>query len=163
NPMLINEARVGYVRTAFGYSPPSNGEPLCVNLGIVNCNTPLLGGIALIGGYNNQVEYTGDFGTYRIPQTGYNYNDTLTWTKARHTVKSARYILRRQLNLFRPLAGKGYFQLAGDGRNPCCSGGSGHIDTGYEVSDLLAGFVDGYSHGTTLGMVGTRSWENGFF
>jgi len=37
------------------------------------------------------------------------------------------------------------------------------VDTGYEVSDLLAGFVDGYSHGTPYGMVGTRSWENGFF
>jgi hypothetical protein len=160
---LINEARVGYVRTAFGYSPPSNGIPLCVQLGIVNCNTPLLGGIALIGGYNNQIEYTGDFGTYRIPQTGYNYNDTLTWAKGRHTVKIGGNILRRQLNLFRPLAGKGYFQNAGDGKNHCCGPGQGHIDTGYEVSDLLAGFVDGYSHGTTFGMVGTRSWENGFF
>ncbi len=28
---------------------------------------------------------------------------------------------------------------------------------------MLAGFVDGYAHGTSFGMVGTRSWENGFF
>jgi hypothetical protein len=160
---MINEFRGGFVRTTFGYLPPSNGTDLCVQLGIVNCNTPLLGGIALIGGYNNQIEYTGDFGTYKVPQTGFNYNDTLTWTKGRHTVKLGGSILRRELNLFRPLAGKGYFQIAGNGNSGCCSGATGHVDTGYEVSDLLAGFVDGYSHGTQFGMVGTRSWENGFF
>jgi carboxypeptidase family protein len=163
NPVLVNEARVGFVRTTFGFLPPSNGVDLCVQLGIVSCNTPLLGGIALIGGYNSQIEYTGDFGTYKIPQTGYNYNDTLTWVKGRHTAKFGVNILRRQLNLFRPLAGKGYFQIAGNGSGGCCSGAPGHVDTGYEVSDLLAGFVDGYSHGTPFGMVGTRSWENGFF
>ena len=160
---MINEFRGGFVRTTYGYSPPSNNVDLCTQLGIVNCNTPLLGGIALIGGYNNQIEYTGDFGTYKIPQTGFNYNDTLTWVKGRHTVKVGGSILRRELNLFRPLAGKGYFQIAGNGNSGCCSGATGHVDTGYEVSDLLAGFVDGYSHGTPFGMVGTRTWENGFF
>jgi hypothetical protein len=160
---MINEFRSGFVRTTYGYLPPFNNVDLCTQLGIVNCNTPLLGGIALIGGYNNQIEYTGDYGTYEIPQTGLNYNDTLTWTKGRHTVKFGGSILRRELNLFRPLAGKGYFQLAGNGNSGCCSGATGHVDTGYEVSDLLAGFVDGYSHGTPYGMVGTRTWENGFF
>jgi len=74
-------------------------------------------------------------------------------------------VIRRQLNLFRPLAGKGYFANAGDGKNPCCgvAPGQGHTSTSYEVSDLLAGFVDGYAHWTTFGMVGTRTWENGFF
>lgn len=163
SPTMINEFRSGFVRTTYGYMPPFNNVDLCTQLGIVNCNTPLLGGIALIGGYNNQIEYTGDFGTYEIPQTGFNYNDTVTWTKGRHTVKMGGTILRRELNLFRPLAGKGYFQIAGNGNSGCCSGATGHVDTGYEVSDLLAGFVDGYSHGTPFGMVGTRSWENGFF
>jgi len=162
---MINEARVGFVRTTFGFGPPSSGVDLCVQLGIVNCNTPLLGGIALIGGYNSNIEYTGDYGLYKIPQTGFNYNDTVTWTKGRHTVKFGANILRRELNLFRPLAGKGYFAWAGNGSGPCCgvAPGQGHVDTGYEVSDMLAGFVDGYAHGTSFGMVGTRSWENGFF
>ena len=159
---IINEARVGFVRTFYGYAPPSNGTPLCTQLGIVNCNTPLLGGIALIGGYNNQLEYTGDFGSYLVPQTGLNFNDSLTWTKGKHSVKLGGNIIRRELNLYRPLAGKGYFFLSGNG-----SGGGGfspgHTSTGYEVSDLLAGFVDGYQHGTNFGTIGTRSWENGFF
>ncbi len=165
NPSLINEARVGFVRTTYGYTPPGNDTNICVQLGIVNCNTPLLGGIALIGAYNSQIEYTGDYGTYLIPQTGYNANDSLTWIKGKHTWKFGGNVIRRQLNLFRPLAGKGYFAMAGNGNSPCCgvAPGQGHIDTSYEVSDLLAGFVDGYGHGTTFGMVGTRTWENGFF
>jgi hypothetical protein len=165
NASLINEAHVGFVRTTYGYMPPGNNTDICVRLGIVNCNTPLLGGISLNGGYNSQIEYTGDFGTYLIPQTGYNANDSLTWIKGKHTWKFGGNVIRRQLNLFRPLAGKGYFANAGDGNGGCCgvAPGTGHASTSYEVSDLLAGFVDGYAHGTTFGTVGTRTWENGFF
>jgi hypothetical protein len=165
NPVMVNEARIGFVRTSYGYTPPGNNQQICATLGIVNCNTPLLGGIALIGGYNNQIEYTGDYGSYLVPQTGYNVNDSLTWTKGKHTLKFGGNVLRRQLNLYRPLAGKGYFAIAGNGNGGCCgvANGTGHISTGYEVSDLLAGFVDGYGHGTNFGMVGTRSWEDGFF
>jgi len=153
---MVNEFRGGFVRTTYGYTPPDNNVPLCTQLGIVNCNTPLLGGIALIGGNGSQISYTGDYGSYLVPQTGFDYSDTLTWTKGRHTVKVGGTILRRELNLFRPLAGKGFFNLSGNGT-------SGVTFTGYETSDLLAGFVENYSHGTQYGMVGTRTWENGFF
>jgi hypothetical protein len=163
NPTVINEFRGGFVYSTYGYLPPQNNVDLCTQLGIVNCNTPLLGGIALIGGYNNQIEYTGDYGSYIVPQTTSNYNDTVTWSKGRHTVKAGVNIIRRDLNLFRPLAGKGYFVLSGNGNQ----GGGGFapasFSTGYEVSDLLAGFMTGYQHGTQYGMVGTRNWENGFF
>lgn len=161
---ITNELRGGYIRDQYGYEPPLNSVNWCTQFGIANCYTSgVPGGIALIGAYASQIEYTGDYGLYLIPQTGFNYNDSLTWIKGRHTVKIGGDILRRQLNLYRPLAGKGYFQLAGNGNSPCCGSGSGHTDTGYEVADLFAGFVDAYSHGTPFGMVGTRSWENGFF
>jgi len=160
---LINEFRSGYVRTTYGYIPPLNNVDWCTKFGIPNCNTPILPGIALIGAYAQQIEYTGDYGNYLVPQTSLNYNDTLTWTKGRHTVKVGGSIIRRELNLFRPLNGKGGFRPAGNGNSGCCGAGSGHTDTGYEVSDLLAGFVDEYDHGTPYGMVGTRTWENGFF
>src|SRR6202165_4670612 len=45
---IVNEARVGFVRTTYGYVPPFQGSALCTTFGIANCNTPLLGGIALI-------------------------------------------------------------------------------------------------------------------
>ncbi len=163
SPTIVNEFRAGYVRDQYGYIPPLNSVAWCTKFGIANCYTAATTGIALIGAYASQIEYTGDFGVYLVPQTGFNYNDSVTWIKGRHTVKAGVNILRRQLNLYRPLAGKGYFQLAGNGSSPCCGPGQGHTDTGYEVADLFAGFVDAYSHGTPFGMVGTRSWENGFF
>jgi Carboxypeptidase regulatory-like domain/TonB dependent receptor-like, beta-barrel len=159
---VVNEFRGGYVRDQYGYMPPLNNVSWCTQFGIANCYTSgVQGGIALIGGYASQIEYTGDYGLYLVPQTGINFNDTVTWIKGRHTVKVGGNILRRELNLYRPLAGKGFFGLAGNGDSPQI--GTGHTDTGYEVADLFAGFVDGYSHGTPFGMVGTRSWENGFF
>jgi hypothetical protein len=163
SPTVVNEFRSGYVRTTYGYEPPLSSTAWCTKFGIANCYNIVTGGIALIGAYAQQIEYTGDFGPYLVPQTGFNYNDTLTWTKGRHTIKVGGTILRRELNLFRPNYGKGGFRPAGNGNSPCCNGGQGHVDTGYEVSDLLAGFVDDYEVGSPLGMVGTRTWENGFF
>jgi hypothetical protein len=160
---MVNEFRSGYVRTKYGYEPPLSSTAWCTKFGIANCYNIVTGGIALIGAYAQQIEYTGDFGPYLVPQTGFNYNDTLTWTKGRHTIKVGGSILRRELNLFRPNYGKGGFRPAGNGSGPCCNGGSGHVDTGYEISDLLAGFVDDYEVGSPLGAVGTRTWENGFF
>jgi carboxypeptidase family protein len=162
SPTLVNEARAGFARTYYGYLNPFNSVDLCTQIGIVNCNTPTLGGIALIGGYNSQIQYTGDGGPYLIPQTSPDFNDSLTWVKGRHTVKVGGGIIRRELNLFRGNNAKGYFALAGNGSGGA-GGGVGHVNTGYEVSDILAGFVDGYQHGTSFGTVGTRSWEDGFF
>lgn len=156
SPMLINELRFGFVRTVFENAPPFNNVPICDNLGIPNCNTPLLGGIALIGGFNTQISFTGDFGTYEVPQTSPTVNDTVSWNHGRHAFKFGANIIRRELNLFRPLDGKGFFDLPGNGTSPVTI-------TGYEVSDLLAGFVASYTVGPEFGMVGTRSWEDGFF
>jgi hypothetical protein len=153
---LLSQMHYGFVRTTYGYTPPDQNVALCTKLGIVNCNTsPLLGGIALIGGYNGQIEYTGDYGPYLVPQTGFQWNDAMTWIHGNHDFTFGASILRRQVNLFRPLAGKGYFFLFGNG--------GGESPTHYEVSDLLAGFVNTYSVGPPYGMVGTRSWEDGFF
>jgi hypothetical protein len=156
DPQLINEMHYGYVRTKFGYTPPGDTTPICKNLGIPNCNNSAdLGGIALIGGSNGQIEYTGDYGPYLVPQTSFDFNNSLTWIKGKHTLKMGGSIIRRQLNLFRPTEGKGFFNL--------CANGGTNSATGYEVSDLLAGFVCNYGDGVPYGMVGTRSWEDGVF
>jgi len=84
---MVNEFRSGYVRTKYGYEPPLSSTAWCTQFGIANCYNIVTGGIALIGAYAQQIEYTGDFGPYLVPQTGFNYNDTLTWTKGRHTIK----------------------------------------------------------------------------
>ena len=99
-----------------------------------------------------------------VPQTGFNYNDTVTWIKGRHTVKFGRRHSAPPTE-FVPAAGRQrlFSDLPAMASAPAAAGAQGHTDTGYEVSDLFAGFVDDYSHGTPFGMVGTRSWENGFF
>jgi len=153
---LINEFRFGWIRTKFGYTPPFNNVPLSANLGIPNANTiSILGGGALIGGFNDQLEYTGDYGPYLVPEQTWQYSDSVTYVKGKHTLKFGATILRRQVNLFRPFAGKGYFFLFGNGQSPS--------PTGYEVADVLAGWVNNYQVGPVLGYSHTRSWETGYY
>jgi hypothetical protein len=154
SPNLVNEFRFGFARTFYGFQPPFADRNVSADLGIVNANTSsLLGGGALIGGFNGQIEYTGDFGPFLVPQNTFNYSDTLSYTRGQHNFKFGANVIRRQVNLFRPNRGKGFFFIGpGTGRT-----------TGYEVSELLVGFVDNYSIGPPFGTVGTRNWETGFF
>jgi hypothetical protein len=155
-PTLFSDLRLGFQRTNLGYLPPYGNTPVSANLGIPNANvSSLLGGGALIGGYNSQLEYTGDYGTYQVPENTYQVAEIMSWQKGSHLVKFGANIIRRQVNMFRPKAGKGYFFLWGNG--------VGAGSTGYETADLLAGFVNNYQIGSQSGMFGTRSWENGFF
>jgi hypothetical protein len=114
-----------------------------------------LGGGALIGGFASQIEYTGDFGPYHVPENSYEIKDGLTKTIGKHTMKFGVDLIYRQVNYFRPEAGKGFFNLFGNGIGP----GS----TGWESADLLAGFMNNYQIGAQTGYYGTRSWEDGFF
>src|SRR5271165_116331 len=164
---VINEFRAAWQREYFGYNPPFGNVAVSAMLGIPNANTsPLLGGGALIGGYNGELEYTGDYGLYAVPQNTYQLADSVTWSKGNHTVKSGFNVIYRQVNLFRPIAGKGYFFLCGNGGNPALGGagdGCAAGSTGYETADILAGFVDNYQIGAQTGYFGTRSWEDGVF
>ena len=47
-------------------------------------------------------------------------------------------------------------------KHPAPTSGHGTF-TGYETSELLAGFMGAYSVGAFSGYFQTRSWENGFF
>jgi hypothetical protein len=66
---LLNEFRFGYTSTVYGYNPPNIGQQLAAGIGIPGANpTALLGGQALIGGNNGELEYQGDGGPYNVPQ-----------------------------------------------------------------------------------------------
>lgn len=149
---LLNEFRAGYTRYTFTNAPVFSNTPISANLGIVNANRNTnLGGGALIGGYQNQLEYTGDYGTYAVPENTYQFIDGVTWSHGNHIFKFGGSAIRRDVSYFRPIAGKGYFQI-----------GNGDF-TGYEVSELLAGFVDNYSIGAQSGFFGTRNYEWGIY
>ena len=151
---LVNELRFGYLRPAFGYNPPFAGTPLAQQLGIVNANrSPLLGGIALIGGWNNEIEYTGDYGPYVVPQHAYQLLDSMSYNHGHHSFKWGVNVIDRQVKFFQGNAAKGYFYI-GDGTG---------TTTGYEVSELLSGFVKRYDVGSASSYYDTKNWETGYY
>ena len=156
-PNLVNEFRFGYTRPQFAYNPPMEGEAVSANLGIVNANrSSLLGGGALIGGSNSEIEYTGDGGPYDVPEKTYQYADAVTWTHGRHAFKYGANIIRREVDFFQGNDAKGYFIIGGVNYP-----GTGRF-TGYETSELLAGFSD-YEIGAASTFFKTFNWETGYF
>lgn len=153
-PNAVNEAHLAYNRDNYGYMPPDYGIPISKNLGIVNANRSLeTSGGALIGGYNTEISYTGDYGLYAVPQNNIEATNTFDWERGNHSFKFGGTLIRRQMEYFRPIAGKGYFFISGNGQD----------FTGYEVSDLLASFMDTYSIGAQNGYFGNVSQEDGIF
>lgn len=151
---LINELRLGYVRSFLGYQPPFGATPLSANLGIPNANTsPLLGGGALIGNSGSQISYTGDYGDYFVPENTYQLADNLSWVKGRHTLKFGGNLIRRQVDFFNPIAGKGFYQ----------ANSGAPWSTGFEQADMLVGWINNYQVGPASGYFHTSSWENGFY
>jgi len=151
---VVNEFRLGYVRSFLGYQPPDGNIPLSANLLIPNANTsPLLGGGALIGNSGSQISYTGDYGDYFVPEDTYQLADNVSWVKGRNTFKFGGNFIWRQVDFFNPIAGKGFFQ----------ANSSSPWSTGFEQSDMLFGWMNDYQVGPASAMFHTRSWENGFY
>jgi hypothetical protein len=151
---MVNQAHIAYNRDNYGYTPPFYGVPVSANLGIVNANINReTSGGALIGGWKGDLEYTGDYGLYAVPQNTYEVNDSLMWQKGNHTLKFGGAFIRRQVEFFNPQEGKGYFWID-----------QGTVDfTGYEVSELLAGGVDQYEIGSQSGYFANIEQEDGLF
>ncbi|WP_233581403.1 carboxypeptidase regulatory-like domain-containing protein [Acidipila sp. EB88] len=152
SPNILNEFRAGYNRYTFANVPVFSGTPIASDLGIVNANRNVnLGGGALIGGNGNEIDYTGDYGTYKVPENTYELNDAVTIARGRHNIKFGGSGIRRDVAYFRPISGKGYFNY-----------GSGD-STGYVPAEMLVGFTDYYSIGAQSGFYGTKNYEVGAF
>ena len=153
-PNLVNEARIGYNRDNYGYQQPDYGVNVSQNLGIVNANRSLgTSGGALIGGGGYELEYTGDYGLYAVPQNNIEAADTVDWNHGKNSFKFGGTFIHRQTEYFRPIDGKGFFNISSNGADY----------TGYEVSDLLAAFVDNYSIGSQNGYFANNSQEDAVF
>jgi hypothetical protein len=153
-PSVVNEAHIAYNRDNYGYTPPMYGDYVSKNLGIVNANINMeTTGGALIGGWKGNLEYTGDYGLYAVPQNTYEVNDSVSWNRGNHAFKFGGTFIRRQVEFFNPQEGKGYFWID-----------QGTVDfTGYEVSELLAGGVDQYEIGSQAGYFANIGQEDGIF
>ncbi len=151
---FVNEARLAYNRDDYGYQPPNYGQNISANLGIVNANRNLeTSGGALIGGSNDELEYSGDYGLFAVPQNTYELTDTLNLQRGAHSIHFGGTFLRRQTEFFRPIDGKGFFALAYHGED----------FTGWEDSELLIGGVDNYGIGAQNGYFGEWRQEDGIF
>ena len=153
----VNDLRLGYTRDFYAYEPPLGNQPVAENLGIPNANrTPFLGGGALIGGNNTQLQFTGDGGPYAVHQSTWQGNDNFSWVSGRHTVRLGLNIIHRQVNFFQGNFAKGFFAIGGVNDT-----GSGRF-TGYGVSELLSGFTD-YEIGPGQTTFATANWETGYY
>lgn len=155
SPNISNELRVSASRMRYAYEPPMGDIPVSRNLGFIWSNPdPLRYGGVAIGAYGDGgIEYTGDGGAYTVPQNTYSISDSITWVTGKHVVKFGASVLRRQVNYFQGNRAKGEFGFwSGD-----------NLSTRWVTADMLVGFAQYYWAGSSAGMVGTRSWENGFF
>jgi hypothetical protein len=151
---VINEFRFGYTRPFYGYINPFQGDPYSANLGIVNANrNSMLGGGALIGGNNTNLSYTGDGGPYEVPQHSYQYVDAVSINRGRHAFKFGANVLFRHVDFAQENDAKGFFQYQG----------SGSDYTGFDTSEILAGFVNTYSLANSTAYYDTRTYEMGYF
>ena len=113
---IVNEFRFGYTRPYYGYINPFDYEPFSANLGIPNANrNSFLGGGALIGGNNTNLSYTGDGGSYQVPQHSWQYVDNLTITHDKHTFVFGGSVLFREVKFAQGNDAKGFFQYQGTG------------------------------------------------
>lgn len=157
-PNIVNEFRFGYISSTYGYNPPNIGQKLGAAIGIPGANpSALLGGQVLIGGVGNPyLDYQGDGGPYNVPQKLFQFTDSLSWSRGHHVFKYGATVGKRELNFVQGNDAKGYFILGG-----LSYPGTGRF-TGYEASEVLAGFSD-YEIGQFNGLYQTRSWETGYF
>ena len=151
---VVNDLRFGYSRPFYAFINPFNNIPQAQQLGIVNANrTPQLGGTPLIGGFNTEIEFSGDGGPFIVPQSAYQYEDTVSLVHRKHSFRFGSNVIRRDVGFFiSDFRGKGFFNIGP---------GTGDF-TGYEVSELLAGFIDNYSV-SIPNRVDTKSYETGYF
>ncbi len=151
---FVNEARLAYNRDNYGFAPSNNGQNVGAQLGIVGENgiSGTAGG-PLIGGNGNEIQYTGDYGLFAVPQNTYEITDTLNLNLGKHSLNVGGTVLRREVNFFRPIAGKGQFYFAGNGAD----------FTGYETSEMLVAPADNYRIGAQTGYFGNISQEDAVF
>ena len=152
-PNVINEFRAGYTRYTFANQPVFTNTPISANLGIVNANRTTQSGWRR--SHRRQRQPAGVHRRLRhLRGPGEHLPDQRRASPTsgrRHTFKFGGNGIRREVAYFRPISGKGYFQL-----------GNGDF-TGYDTSEVLAGFADNYSIGAQSGLFGTRNYEVGAF
>ena len=96
-----------------------------------------------------RLDYTGDDGLYQVPQNTIELSDTVDWEKGHHSFKFGATGILRNMEYFRPIDSKGFFNFA-----------NGDF-TGYETSEMLGGFTDTYQIGAQTATSATSATRTG--
>ena len=150
---IVNEARLAYNRDNYGYLPPNYGISVGALLGIQNTTlgAAVNTGGPLTGGYGTELQYTGDYGPFEVPQNIYEGTDTVSLNIGRHQLSVGGTLIRRVTNYYRPIEGKGGLFY------------SPQLFTGYDESEYLVGGVSQYQIGAQTGFFSNINQEDGVF
>lgn len=135
SPNLLNELRVSAQRQNRLRSAPGATAPLPADLGIAitpdNPTGPPI--LTLSSGLN--LGFSG-YGPSRVVNNTFQYSDTLTWTRGRHTFKGGFYFAPFQDNTIFDFFVNGQFTFAGTNGQA--------LRTGNDRADFLLGLPDTY-------------------
>jgi hypothetical protein len=131
-PTLLNEFRFGYTRNSTGTTNPFDGPSFAKDLGLDNIgdNNLFFNGVTQIGFPNGSITSIDVDRLSSVTQSNtFQYTDTVTWTKGRHSMKFGLDL--RHIEAITPL-----------GFNGADNYGSFDFDstfTGYDFADFLLG------------------------
>ena len=91
-----------------------------------------------------------------MPEHTYQFADSVSVLRSKHAFKFGANIIRREVDFFQGNNAKGYFVLGGVNYP-----GTGRF-TGYETSEILAGFSD-YQIGAASSYFDTFNYETGYY
>ena len=153
SPNAVNEARLAYNRDNYGYLPPNYGISVGAILGISNSalGSAAKTGGPLTGGYGTDLQYTGDYGPYEVPQNIYEVTDTVSLNRKSHQFSFGGTVLRRVTNYYRPIEGKGGIFYAPN------------LYTGYDESEFLVASASQYQIGSQIGFFSNVNQEDALF
>jgi len=171
SPTAVNEFSAGALRTHLDIYLTDSKLPVAKDLGIPNVNvTDLNNGIPVItlpgfmgagsGVSSSNSPLFGSSSAYPelFHALTYDYKDTLTITKNRHTLKFGAEYVRDQFNGHTSLTPRGIWDFSGQFTRQI-----GTSTTGLALADFALGAFSSAQRSVQDGIFGARRWRTGFF
>ncbi|HEY3129271.1 MAG TPA: TonB-dependent receptor [Acidobacteriota bacterium] len=159
SPRLLNEARVGFHRYRLDVVAHAFGLNLAEKFGLKGVNTdPLYSGLPAIylNAYNNIG--TDDFKPLYFNESSTQFNDNVTYTLSKHSLKLGAEFRPRTENNYYALFPSGAFYFYGVQTSK-----SGSFVGGHELADLLLGYPWFSFHGRRFGSPELKDRQYSFF